>query len=159
MKLLLLVIDDEDCMPTLLKSWIGKAIGDVPDVVWRSSYEEGIKEALRQGAGYDAVLLDLNLSNAHRGIETARVFLKKCTLLPVFIMSGIDDFHYVQACIELGAMDYLVKTEDRFLEKAVNIPRLIQYFRMKNLKHVDASGRLLENLKRQTKSLLAQVAN
>ena len=59
---------------------------------------------------FDIVLLDLTLPDS-RGIDTFQKLSQAHPLLPIIVMSGVDDPDAVQTIIESGAQDYLVKGE------------------------------------------------
>jgi PAS domain S-box-containing protein len=69
---------------------------------------EGLKRLTEEH--FDIVLLDLTLPDS-RGIDTFHKLSGTYPLLPIIVMSGVDDHDAVQTIIESGAQDYLVKGE------------------------------------------------
>ena len=59
---------------------------------------------------FDIVLLDLTLPDS-RGIDTFQKLSGMFPVLPIIVMSGVDDHDAVQTIIGSGAQDYLVKGE------------------------------------------------
>jgi PAS domain S-box-containing protein len=73
-----------------------------------STLIEGMKRLAEER--FDIVLLDLTLPDS-RGIATFHKLSGRYPLLPIIVMSGVDDHDAVQTIIESGAQDYLVKGE------------------------------------------------
>jgi len=59
---------------------------------------------------FDVILLDLNLPDSS-GLETLTTIIKEFPELPVVVLSGLSDDATTIAAVELGAQDYLVKSE------------------------------------------------
>jgi PAS domain S-box-containing protein len=57
---------------------------------------------------FDVVLLDLNLPDSG-GLDTVRTFLSKNNVVPVIVLTGLDDETTGLNAIQVGAQDYLVK--------------------------------------------------
>jgi len=85
------------------------------DEVERTSFEishvERLGEALgrvHDESGFDVVLLDLSLPDAH-GLETLFRVRAAAPELPVVVLSGLDDEEVALQALHNGAQDYLVK--------------------------------------------------
>ena len=81
----------------------------------------GAKEWL-QGARADLVLLDLGLPDAS-GMEALKGLLKICPDAPIVILTGLDDMELGLLAIQLGAEDYLPKSQ----LNAENLERIIRH--------------------------------
>lgn len=62
-------------------------------------------------AAFDVVLLDLSLPDS-AGIATFSRLQAVAPRLPVVIMTGLDDPQFADYALEVGAQDYLVKSDD-----------------------------------------------
>jgi len=71
---------------------------------------------------FDIVLLDLNLSDS-RGLETLQDLKKAAPLMPVVVMTGLDDEETGIATVHEGAQDYLVKGQF----DSITLRRVIRY--------------------------------
>lgn len=56
----------------------------------------------------DMVLLDLGLPDS-QGMETAKKILDVCPLIPVIVLTGLDDPAVATEAVRIGAQDFLVK--------------------------------------------------
>ena len=68
----------------------------------------------------DVVLLDLSLPDSS-GLDTVTKVLQVAPRMPVVVMTGLDDPSLASRALEVGAQDYLVKTDDpgRAVERAI----------------------------------------
>ena len=71
------------------------------------SLKEGLSRIVKEN--FDVVLLDLVLPDSN-GITTLEKFRSAEPNLPVIILTGLDDISLAAATVELGAQDYIVKT-------------------------------------------------
>lgn len=62
---------------------------------------------LRQG-GFDVLLADLNLPDS-QGLDTLRILRKADPMMPIVVLSGLDDESVALQALREGAQDYLVK--------------------------------------------------
>ncbi len=76
------------------------------ELVHVTSFEQGIV-ALTNGT-FDIALVDLSLGDSH-GIETVRRMHQRAPLLPMIVLSGLEDETMAVAALQEGAQDYLVK--------------------------------------------------
>lgn len=72
------------------------------------------------GQDVDAVLLDLNLPDAH-GLNSVRAILDSKTDVPIVVLTGADDEQLGLEAVAIGAQDYLVKgtISDAAIRRAV----------------------------------------
>ena len=81
-----------------------------------------LAEALQKLAaqGFDVVLLDLSLPDSS-GLDTVTKLLTVVPTMPVVVMTGLDDPTLASKALEVGAQDYLVKSDDpgRTMERAI----------------------------------------
>ena len=68
----------------------------------------------------DVVLLDLSLPDSS-GLDTVTKVLRVAPRMPVVVMTGLDDPSLASRALEVGAQDYLVKSDDpgRAVERAI----------------------------------------
>ena len=92
-------------------------------------------EKIRQGESYDAILLDLSLPDS-KGLETVSRIQSAAPLIPIVVLTGLDDESLGLEAIRIGAQDYLVKghIDSRLLARAID--------------YADERKRLLEELRR-----------
>jgi len=78
---------------------------------------------LRQG-DVDVLLLDLSLPDAH-GIETVKRADAAAPLMPIVVMTGLDDEGTALRAMQVGAQDYLVKgqVDGQILSRAIRYAR------------------------------------
>lgn len=114
MKLLLIdddIVDRMNVLRTLKRS------GQSVDAVEASTAEQGLK--LLEDQAFDLILLDYNLPGLN-GIETMKALIKHYDQSPaVIILSHSENTELALRCIEVGAQDFLKKSE-------VTSQRLIQ---------------------------------
>lgn len=104
---ILLIDDDEDDYIN-----IRDIFNEVPrtkyDIVWKSSYDEGIK-ALKNDK-FDACLLDFRLG-ANTGLELLHEINKAGINCPTIFLTGHSDFDLDLQAMQVGAADYLIKDQ------------------------------------------------
>ena len=71
-----------------------------------------IREALRQLAAtnFDAILLDLSLPD-ETGLYTVQQINRAASILPIVVLTGLDDEKVASLSLREGVQDYLVKSE------------------------------------------------
>lgn len=94
--------------------------------------------------GIDVVLLDLSLPDS-RGVETLEKFHQQTQLIPVIILTGLDDDQACLKAIQDGAQDYIVK---RGLDRAL-LSRAVF--------HAIERFRILEGLRQNRENLMRSV--
>lgn len=80
------------------------------EITIRASHSERLETALEicGTTPLDAAILDLNVPDSY-GLETFLNFHKRFPLIPVVIMTGIDDMDLALKAVQHGAQDYLQK--------------------------------------------------
>jgi sigma-B regulation protein RsbU (phosphoserine phosphatase) len=68
-------------------------------------------EAVTSDSVFDVVLLDLSLPDS-AGVATFSRLQEVAPSLPIVIMTGLDDPEFANHALEVGAQDYLVKSDD-----------------------------------------------
>ena len=140
----LLIEDDLDDV-LLLKASLAKAKMVQIKLGHAESLSSGLVQLAEQD--YDVVLLDLNLPDS-RGLETLTTITEAYPELPIVVLSGMSDDVITNAAVELGAQDYLVKSElgssimERVLRYAIERKQAESVLRISEAKHralVDAS--------------------
>ena len=71
-----------------------------------TSFEQGMA-AVGDGS-FDIALVDLSLGDSH-GIDTVRHMHQRAPLMPMIVLSGLEDETMAMAALQEGAQDYLVK--------------------------------------------------
>ncbi|MGH7717061.1 MAG: ATP-binding protein [Vulcanimicrobiaceae bacterium] len=71
-----------------------------------SSFEQSL--AVLASGDFDIALVDLSLGDSH-GIETVRRLHQRVPLMPLIVLSGLEDETMAVAALHEGAQDYLVK--------------------------------------------------
>lgn len=68
------------------------------------------------------VLLDLNLTDS-QGLDTLARLSEHAPMLPVIVLTGVEDVHLAQLAVRKGAQDYLVKGEvsPGILDRAIRL--------------------------------------
>jgi len=98
----LLVVDDDELMQLTLKAIFKDAEVHTADSV------EGAEKLLEQHV-FNAAFLDIQLKNQGSGLELLRRIRERDRYLPTVMISGIEDQPTIMKCLELGAVDYVVK--------------------------------------------------
>jgi DNA-binding NarL/FixJ family response regulator len=107
MSLKLLVVDDHPLFREGITSAL-KASGQDFDIIQAADAREGIE--LAEGSGdFDAVLLDVALPGMN-GFVAIREFRLRCPLLPVVIISALDNASNARRAISAGAAGFIPKS-------------------------------------------------
>jgi MinD-like ATPase involved in chromosome partitioning or flagellar assembly/CheY-like chemotaxis protein len=113
-----LLIEDNPGDAKLVSMMLAQAKGASFHLETRDRLDAGL-ERLAQG-GFDALLLDLSLPDSH-GFETFDRAHAAVPLLPIVLLSSLDDETIASRAVELGAQDYLIKgrVDDHALSRAL----------------------------------------
>jgi diguanylate cyclase (GGDEF)-like protein len=100
-----LVIDDDPVIRTLARHWLGNSGFEVFEA------EDGEQGLLLVGPGQpDAVLLDVNMPGIN-GYDICRRLrnLPNGDLMPIVMLTGMDDYESIEKAYEAGATDFVSK--------------------------------------------------
>ncbi len=113
-----LLVEDDPVYARVLRGTLALAGGGP----WSLEHADSLATATDRLAkgGIEAVLLDLHLPDA-RGVEAVRALCRAHPLLPVVVLTAIDDDQLGLAAVQAGAQDYLVKgpIHEQVLERAL----------------------------------------
>ncbi len=101
-----LLIEDNPGDARLIKEMLAEEKGVLFYLEWKDNLSEGLKR-LAEG-GIDVVLLDLMLPDS-RGFNTFIKTQAQAPLIPIVVMTGLDDETLAVRAVRKGAQDYLVK--------------------------------------------------
>lgn len=112
----IMLVEDDAGFAELVEAWLADALAE--DRALFPSHGIAITpattlaeaRALLPGAGCDLILADLNLPDA-RGIDTFTGLVELAPLLPIIVLSNLDDADLAIQAVRLGAQDYLVKSQ------------------------------------------------
>ena len=107
MSLKLLVVDDHPLFREGISAAL-KASGRDFDIVQAADAREGI-ELAEGGGDFDAVLLDVALPGMN-GFVAIREFRLRCPLLPVVIVSALDNASNARRALSAGAAGFIPKS-------------------------------------------------
>ncbi len=114
----ILLIDDDEIDRKAILRQLKKNNRDDSVTVAKSG-EEGL-ELIRQNS-FDVILLDFRLANM-TGLEILDILTQeKLLLMPIIMLSGMDDESLMLKCLEHGAQDFLLKGEvnQKILSRAI----------------------------------------
>lgn len=113
-----LLIEDNPGDAKLVSMMLARSKGVLFQLETRDRLAPGL-ERLAQG-GIDALLLDLSLPDSH-GFETFDRAHAAVPLLPIVLLSSLDDESVALRAVERGAQDYLIKgrVDDHSLSRAL----------------------------------------
>jgi two-component system cell cycle response regulator len=116
---LVLMIEDDEDYATVLQSRLRSDVKYRFSPVHARTLEEGLRELGTRPVGL--VLLDLSLPDS-RGMETFSRVRARAPLVPVVILSGIDDESIALDALKAGAQDYIIKgqVDGKFLTRILN---------------------------------------
>lgn len=120
----ILLIDDDESDYLLTRELLNDISSDGFKLEWQSTYGEGL-EALCEGRN-DICLLDYRLG-ARTGLDLMREAKERACLIPVIILTGQSEGEIDFSALELGAADYLEKSE----LSASKLVRAIRYALLK----------------------------
>lgn len=104
----ILIVDDDEDDFIITSDYIKSIPGNSFTINWCSSYNDGVKKLLE--GGYDLFFVDYRL-----GVKSGVDFLKEARENncdnPIILLTGKGNYAVDLQAMELGAIDYLVKTE------------------------------------------------
>jgi DNA-binding Lrp family transcriptional regulator len=107
-KISILLIEDNKADIRLIQELLKKASDFVYEVQSCIRLAEGLE--LLKNNSYDIMLLDLTLPDSDR-ISTLKKMLEYTSLIPIIILTGLDDKEIALDSLKKGIQDYLVKGE------------------------------------------------
>jgi sigma-B regulation protein RsbU (phosphoserine phosphatase) len=145
-----LLVEDEPGDAYLVKCALNMSSSPVFAVTHVDTLAAAI-ELVQSGTELDVVLLDLSLPDSS-GLSTVSRMQAVSQQLPVVIMTGLDDPSFAAQALEVGAQDFLVKSDDP--ERTVG--RAIRYAITRMNAQIEREA-LLERLATQQRRLLQEV--
>lgn len=118
MKLRVLVIEDDEDDYIILKHYLNKISSIDYDVYWTSDYDNAVEDILDDE--HDLYLIDHFLGKGE-GVEIIEQVRKQYFHKPLILLTGAGNREVDEKAREMGASDYLVKTELKvdMLERAL----------------------------------------
>lgn len=115
----LLLIDDDEESPMLVRHLLRQAEGQHYEVDWRSSYDAGLM-AIEQRE-HDLCLIDYRLNESRTGLDLLRAARDRGCDRPLVLLTGIGDRDVDVEAMRAGAADYLCKDDlnSTLLERTV----------------------------------------
>ncbi len=113
-----LLVEDNPGDARLIQELLKEAKGGEFETVVVPRLSEAMERLDREK--FRLILLDLSLPDSH-GIETFYKMTAHAPLIPLIVLSGLDDEALALQTVETGAQDYLVKgqVDPRILERAI----------------------------------------
>ena len=103
----ILIIEDDICMSTLMKSVFSK-FPFVNIIEMSHNFQDGFDKSL--SCIFDIILLDIHLGNSrYDGIELCKIIRKNNPFIPIVIITAFHSFYYLEKAFEAGANDYITK--------------------------------------------------
>lgn len=101
-----LLIDDEPAQAWLVREYLNSATANNIELVWADCLAEGLK---RLAAGeIEVVLLDLSLPDSF-GADTFAKAHARFPMVPIVVLTNLEDEEAGIQLVQAGAQDYLVK--------------------------------------------------
>ena len=100
----LLIVEDDELMRSTLR-----AVYKEHDLRWAATVDEA--SVLLETDVFAAAFLDINLrkGSSGDGISLLQLIRQKDSYLPCIMISAISDVKIITQCLEMGAVDYVVK--------------------------------------------------
>ena len=102
----ILLIEDNPGDARLITEMLAEDKNVSFDLEWKDTLSKGL-ERLVEG-GIDVILLDLSLPDS-RGFDTVVRTQNKAPIVPIVVMTGLDDQTLAITAVKRGAQDYLIK--------------------------------------------------
>jgi signal transduction histidine kinase len=103
---IILLIEDDEEDYILLKKHLSRIAGERYEVVWETTYEQGLARML--AGKHDLCMLDYRLG-AHNGIELIAESRQQGYSLPIVLLTGASGAHIDILALQAGADDYIDK--------------------------------------------------
>lgn len=149
-RLQVLLVEDEPGDAKLVEFALRMSASPVFEVTHVTTLADAMAH-IGDGAEVDVVLLDLSLPDSS-GIATVSRMQEAAPKTPVIIMTGMDDPRFATYALEVGAQDYLIKSDDP--EKTVG--RAIRYAITRMASQIERQV-LIERISQQQRHLIEEV--
>ena len=112
-----LLVEDSPPDAIFVKTLLEKGTSGKFNVVWCPSLKAGI--SMMECMTFDAILLDLGLPDSF-GLDTIKAVVE-CAHCPIIVLSGLSNEEIAIQAVQIGAQDYLMKSElsRRNLERSI----------------------------------------
>ncbi|RAU20694.1 serine/threonine protein phosphatase [Paramagnetospirillum kuznetsovii] len=150
-RLQVLLVEDEPGDARLVEFALRMSSSPIFEVTHVSSLGAAVA-CIESGAEVDVILLDLSLPDSS-GISTVSRMQEAAPKTPLVIMTGMDDPRFAAYALEVGAQDYLIKSDDP--EKTVS--RAIRYAISRMASQIERQV-LIERISEQQRHLIEEVA-
>jgi signal transduction histidine kinase len=117
---IILLIEDDEEDYILLKKHLSHIAGERYEVLWKTTYEQGLASMLE--GKHDLCLLDYRLG-PHNGIELIAEARRQGYTLPIVLLTGASGAHIDIQALQAGADDYI----DKGHLQAELLQRVIRY--------------------------------
>ena len=104
----ILIVDDDEDDFIITSEYIHSIPGNSLTIEWSKHYNDGLKRLL--AGGYDLYLVDYRLG-AKSGVDFLKEALSHNCEEPIVLLTGKGNYEVDIQAMQLGAVDYLVKTE------------------------------------------------
>ena len=104
----ILIVDDDEDDFIITSEYIHSIPGNSFTIEWSKNYNDGLKRLL--AGGYDLYLVDYRLG-AKSGVDFLKEALSHNCEEPIVLLTGKGNYEVDIQAMQLGAVDYLVKTE------------------------------------------------
>jgi signal transduction histidine kinase len=103
---IILLIEDDEEDYILLKKHLSRIVGERYEVLWETTYEQGLTRMLE--GKHDLCMLDYRLG-IHNGIELIASARQQGYSLPIVLLTGASGQHIDILALQAGADDYIDK--------------------------------------------------
>lgn len=118
-----LVVEDEERIRKGIKKLLEEIIGGLKVIAEGCNGREGLKQFEIHAP--DMVVTDIRMPKMN-GLEMVKIIRNKKLNIPIIVLSGYDEFVYVQQALRDNVIDYLLKPVDHVeLTKAVDKAKTI----------------------------------
>ena len=104
----ILIVDDDEDDFIITSEYLRSIPGNTFTIEWSKNYNEGLKRLLN--GDYDLYLVDYRLG-AKSGVDFLKEALSHNSEKPIVLLTGKGNYEVDIQAMQLGAVDYLVKTE------------------------------------------------
>ncbi len=144
-KIKVVVVDDEQLEINLIKNCINwdfldmEIVGEAQDAISALELVEEISP--------DIIFTDINMPITD-GIKFSEMVIKRYPKTKIVILSGYDNFNYVQKSMHIGASDYLLKpiNNDELFKAASKLKNIIDFERESSKEYNLLKKELTDNL-------------